>query len=146
MGVSTAPAVLDALVSGFRLALPDVQVVDGQPLELQADFIAVGWAPDDEPGVDLTRAREQLGADADRETYAVACIASAWSGSTDPKRVRDRCFELINAAAGALSADPNLGGECMTARLSVGSLTQEQTSEGAQATVRFSVQVDAFTG
>jgi hypothetical protein len=144
--ISTVPAVLDALTSRWAAALPDVQVADGQPLDTQDDLIAVGCHDvPGEPAVDSTRTREQLAAEPDRESYDVSCLASSYSGVADFKTVRDRVYELANAAAAALADDDTLGGACMSARLISGDLIQERTDQGVVATVRLTVHVDAYT-
>ncbi|WP_242890265.1 hypothetical protein [Actinomadura litoris] len=146
MSVSTVPTALDALVTGLTAALPDVQVVDGQPVSTEGDVICIGFGGvPGEPAVESTRTREQLAREPDREQYDIACLASSWSGDTDAKTVRDRAYELVDAAADVLAADDTLGGVVMEARITTDSLTQEQTAEGAVATVRFIVHADAFT-
>ncbi|MFD0902335.1 hypothetical protein [Actinomadura sediminis] len=145
MAASTVPAALDALVGGLRTTLPDVQVVDGPPLTTNPDVICVGFSGvPGEPAVESTRTREQLAREPDRESYDIACLASSWSGATDPKPVRDRAYELLDAVAARLGADPTLGGAVMSTRVSAESLIPEQTDQGAVATVTFTVHVDAF--
>ncbi|GGV34200.1 hypothetical protein GCM10010182_67600 [Actinomadura cremea] len=144
--ISTVPAVLDALVARWTEALPEVQVADGQPVVTENDLIAVGLHDvPGEPAVNSTRTIEQLAAQPDRESYDVSCIASSFTGAVEFKPIRDRVYELVNAAAGALAADQTLGGLVMVARLTSDDLIQEQTEQGAVATVRFTVHVEAFT-
>lgn len=144
--ISTVPTVLDALVALWSAALPGVQVADGQPLDMQNDLIAVGFHDvPGEPAVNSTRTREQLAAEPDRESCDVSCLASSYSGVADFKTVRDRAYELVNAAASALADDDTLGGIAMDARLTSDDLIQERTENGVFATVRMVVHVDAFT-
>lgn len=144
--ISTVPAVLDALVARWRSALPGVQVSDGQPVTTENDLIAVGFHDvAGEPAVNSTRTREQLAAQPDRESYDVSCLASSFTGATEFKPVRDRVYELVDAAAADLAEDDTLGGLAMQARLTADDLIQEQTEQGAVATVRFTVHVDAYT-
>lgn len=144
--ISTVPAVLDALVARWAAALPDVQVSDGQPVVTQDDLIAVGFHDvPGEPAVNSTRTREQLASMPDRESYDVSCIASTFTGGTEFKPIRDRVYELVDAAATVLVEDRTLGGVVMLAQLTSDDLIQEQTEQGAVATVRFVVHVDAFT-
>lgn len=144
--ISTVPAVLDALAARWAAALPDVQVSDGQPVATENDLIAVGFNEvPGEPAVNSTRTREQLAAEPDRESYDVSCIASTFDGGTEFKPIRDRVYELVNAAATDLAEDDSLGGLVMQARVTADDLIQEQTEAGAVATVRFTVHVDAFT-
>lgn len=146
MAASTVPAVLDALVAGFTSALPGVQVVDGQPITTDGDVVCVGFSGlAGEPAVESTRTREQLAVEPERESYDITCLASSWDGGTDAKAVRDRAYQLLDAVASWLAADRTLGGLVLSTRLSAESLIQEQTDQGAAATVRFTVHVDAFT-
>lgn len=143
MSVSTAPAVLDALVAGLTTAVPDVQVTDGQPIVTADDVICVGFGGEGEPAVESTRTREQLTLEPDRESYDITCLASSWTGATAVRPVRARAYELLEAVAAYLLANPRVGG-VLSARLSAERLIQEQTENGAAATVQFTVHVDAF--
>lgn len=145
--ISTVPAVLDALVQRWTLALPGVQVSDGQPLDLAADMVLVGFAGEaGELAVTSTRSRQQMSSAPDREQYEITCLVSSWKGRVrDAKAVRDRAYELIDAMADDLAAAPTLDGLVMRARLSTESFTQYQTTDGATAVVQVTVAVDAFT-
>lgn len=148
MSVSTVPAVLDALVTLTRLALPEVQVLDGGPhRDTDPDVIAIGFTG--EPGqvaVEDARTREQLATAPDRERYEITCLASSWKGEEhDAKAVRDRCYGMLDVLAAELERDQRLGGLVNRARLSVADFAPEQTNKGAVATVRFTIAVDAFT-
>ncbi|MEV7908513.1 hypothetical protein [Streptomyces anulatus] len=143
---STIPAVLDELLARARLALPGVQVLDGQPTtDTEPDVIAIGFtgAPG-EPVVEATEERAQLAASPDRERYDVTCLASAWIGDDDARKARDRAFELLETFRAELQRDSTLGGLVLSARLAVISFAPEQTSQGAVATIRFAVRIDAF--
>lgn len=142
---STIPAVLDALVASWTVALPDVQVVDGQPLTSEPDIVCVGFTGiPGEPSVEATEDRGQLAATPDRERYDITCLASALRGETDAQAVRRRAFEMVEAIRADLQRDPTLGGVVMSARLAVLSLMGQQTADGAEATVTFTVRIDAF--
>ncbi|MEV8636517.1 hypothetical protein AB0395_33205 [Streptosporangium sp. NPDC051023] len=145
--LSTVPAVLDALVAAARQVLPNVQVLDGQPVtSTEPDVIAVGFTGiPGEAAVQATEERAQMGIAPDRERYDITCLASALRGETDAQAVRLRAFELLEAIRSELRRDPTLGGLVMSARLAVLSLTAQQTSAGAEATVQFIVRIDAFT-
>lgn len=143
--ISTVPAVLDALVALTARVAPGVQVIDSQPLEVEQDFIAIGFDEDGADAVEVVQTTGQLKGPRDREQYNVACLISAWSGDTDPKPVRDRAFELAGLLNGGLKADPRLGGLVMNVRLSLTALSQTQDEKGATATLRVSLRVDAFT-
>lgn len=142
---STIPAVLDHLLASWALALPGVQVVDGQPLAPEPDVVCVGFTGDPgEPAVEATEDRGQLAPGADRERYDITCLASSLKGGTDARAVRVRAFELVEAIRADLQRDLRLGGLVMSARLAVLSLTAYQSPDGAVATVQFAVRIDAF--
>lgn len=152
--VSTAPACIDALVAQMRAMVPQdgdgrVAVFDGGPIrdsEVTDDVIAIGYRPEDEDVVVDTRTREQMSAAPDDERYDILSVASSWRGRvTDQKTVRDRAYELVDLLAAQLAADQTLGGVVMRAYVSSTSLGQAQTTEGATATVRFTVSVRAMT-
>ncbi len=150
--VSTIPACLDALVALARAALPDARVSDGQPFELALDMICIAFTGVRlEPSVYSTLTQEQMATDPSRESYDVVSLASSLrgdvteTGDVPAKPVRDRVFELVGAIAARLALDPTLGEVVMRARLSVVDFVQMQTDEGAAATLRFTVHVDAYT-
>jgi hypothetical protein len=144
---STVPACLDALVNAVRVALPGVQIIDGQPTtQVEGDVVCIGFTGQPgEAAVTSTLTREVYARSPDREQYDIACLASSWRGDVDPKVVRDRAFELLDAVAGVLAADQTLSGAVLRARLSAEAIAPEQTSEGAVCTVGFTVHADAFT-
>jgi hypothetical protein len=144
---STVPACLDALVQAVRAALPGVQVIDGQPTtEVESDVVCIGFTGQPgEAAVTSTLTREVYARSPDREQYDISCLASSWRGEVDPKAVRDRAFELVDAVTGTLADDQTLDGTVLRARLSADVIGQEQTTKGAVCTVGFTVHADAFT-
>lgn len=143
----TLPVVIDALVALWSQALPGVQVVDGQPLDVEPDIVCVAFTgTPGEPAATSTRTRDQVATEPDHESYEITCLASSLRGETDAKQVRDRAYELVDALAGLLADDPTLGGVAARAELTADSFAQDQTPEGAAATVQFVVTVDAWTG
>lgn len=148
MTVSTVPGVLDELVRAVTLALPEVQVIDGQPVrDTERDMVMLGFTGIPyEPAVEITSTREQLTAKPIREQYDITCLASAWpGGNTEAKPARDRAYELVDAIVDEISRDKTLGKRVMSARVSTAALSQGQTDRGAAATVRFVIHIDAFT-
>ena len=142
---STIPAVLDHLLESWAVALPGVQVVEGQPLSPDPDIVCVAFTGlPGEPAIDATEDRGQLATSPDRERYDIACLASAQKGETDARAVRERAFELLEMVRADLQRDPTLGGLVMSARLAVMSLVAAQTSVGAESTVLFRVRIDAW--
>jgi hypothetical protein len=142
---STIPAVLDALLESWTVALGGVQVVEGQPLAPEPDIVCIAFTGlPGEPSIEATEDRGQLATSPDRERYDIACLASAQRGETDARAVRARAFELVDMVRGELQRDPTLGGLVMSARLAVMSLVAAQTSAGAECTALFRVRIDAF--
>lgn len=152
--VSLVPDTIDRLVRLFSDALePEstddhpIQVLDGQPVTTtEDDVVAVGFTGDsNEPAVEVTRTREQLTADPDRESFEVVCLMSSWRGDDSMKQVRDRVYHFLDLINDALMEDPTLDGLVARINLRTEALAQEQTSEGPVATIRFVVGVDAYT-
>lgn len=142
---STIPAVLDALLESWTVALPDVQVIEGQPLAPDPDIVCVAFTGlPGEPAIEAVEERGQLAASPDRERYDIACLVSSQRGETDARAVRIRAFELLDTVRGDLQRDATLGGLVLSARLAVLSLVAAQTSAGAESTVLFRVRIDAF--
>lgn len=145
---SSIPAVLDALFQRWSLALPDAQVTDGQPLDMDGDdVICVGFTgTPNEVSVTSTRTREHMSADPDREQYDVVNMVSSWRGrEPNAKVVRDALYALIDAMNDALVADQTLGGLVMRAQLATANLAQWQTNDGATTVAEVTVHVDGFT-
>lgn len=144
---STIPAVVDDLLRRFGLALPGVQIVDGQPLPdtVEPDTVMVAFTglPAEE-SISSTADRAQLAASPDRERYDVACVASSLRGEKEPQPRRVRVFEMLATLRGELQRDPTLGGLVLSARMAVLGFTQYQSEDGAVATVQFAVRIDAF--
>lgn len=142
---STIPAVLDALLESWAVALPGVQLVEGQPLAPEPDIICVAFTGlPGEPSIEATEDRAQMATSPDRERYDIACVASAQRGETDARAVRIRAFELVEAIRDDLRRDPTLSGLVLSARLAVMSLAASQTSAGAECTALVRVRIDAF--
>ncbi|NJP24459.1 hypothetical protein FLW53_09605 [Microbispora sp. SCL1-1] len=148
MSVSTVPAVLDAILSAVRAALPDVEVWDGQPVkQTRDDVICIAFTG--EPGeaaVTATITLEQMAVDPRRESYTITCLASSWKGeASNAKAVRDRAYELVDGVVAALAQDQALGALVMRAMVSTQAFAQEQTTRGAVSTVQFGIHIDAYT-
>lgn len=146
--VSTVPAVLDDLVTRTRLALPDVQVIDGPPVEvLEGDVIFIGFTGvPGEPAVTDARTTRQYAPSPQRESYDVACLLSSWpGGDTDMKAARDGAYALLDAMTAMLAEAPLLGGLVKRARITVDSLIAEQPTNGAVATLAVTIHIDADT-
>ena len=148
---STVPGVLDALVAAFQATpgLEGVRVFDG-PVVSQAapkEALCVGFSGDPtEPAVVQGQMqREGMVAAPSREQYSVQCAASVLNGSGDISAARRRAYELFAAAGAALAVDPTLGRTVLSAQPGAATLAQDQTTDGALATVAFAVDVDAFT-
>jgi hypothetical protein len=108
---SRIPATIDALVSIFATALPDVQVLDGPPnVNLASDFVTVGWSPYKDTAVDATQQFVSLGTQRREEDFTVACYADSYSGDTGASARRARVFQIVAAVEIALRADATLGG------------------------------------
>lgn len=146
--MTTVPAAIAALCAAVTSAstrsdhlLYGVQVVDGQPIELEPDVIVIGFHPE-RNAVEIDRQPDGLVHES--ETYDVACLASSASGDTDPAAVRERAFELFAAVADEIAADRSLDDTVTDSRVHFTEFDQYQSDTGAVATVAFNVRVSAF--
>lgn len=113
--ITTVPAVLSALVALGATTMPDpVKVFDGSPDTDQPpdEFLSIGFSrAEDEGSVDGDTTDQ--GNHTCAESYMVHCLLSVATGDTGPGTVaarRTRAAELWGMYAGAIRADPTLGG------------------------------------
>lgn len=137
--------VLDALVSTMTTGLPDADVIDGQPLAMDApDCLVIGWSPS-RPAAEIRQERTGLQRDRRSETLDVACVASVWRGESDPQSPSDTraaLVALLDEVRDILASNRTLGGVVTRAVLGFdGTLDQAQTKDGATATADFVIQV-----
>lgn len=134
--------VLDALIAALA-AVPGVAVIDGQPKNLPADVLVVGFSVT-RPAVEVTQADADLGGGRS-EQLSIACLASSLRGETTKattKVVRDRAVAIVNDAELALREDPGLAGLVERAELGYEmALDQARTAKGISATVEFTIKV-----
>lgn len=141
MSTSRIPAAIDALVAIFAGALPDVQILDGPPnVNLESDFVAVGWSPYVDTAADAQQQFVSLGTQRREEDFTVACYADSYSGDTGASARRARVFQLVGAAETALRADATLGGVLtLWAEMGDTTLHQEIDDRGLVVGVTFHV-------
>jgi hypothetical protein len=146
---SSVPAVIAALVTAFRtsasLGLAGVPVRDGPELTQESglEAVAVGYTGDQaEDVVTGAASPEGLAVLPDRERYAVTCTVEVVDPGSDITAARVRAYAACGAA---IAVDHTLGKVALRASLGIGSLQQQQTSNGALARVVFPVNVDAYT-
>ncbi|WP_433382800.1 hypothetical protein [Streptosporangium sp. CA-115845] len=145
---SRVPAVLDRLVELFTAALPDdVLVHDGPNLTADPgrDVVCVGWDGDDTgdgQAVDWTQTWTGLGIGAKAEAIDVTCVLIAWDGDDDLAAARTRAYTHFAALEAALRADVGAGFAPPTVvAITGGRLHQEQTKNGVEVRVPFTVSV-----
>lgn len=142
------PAALDALVALPSAYVEDeghalfgVQVIDGQPLSnLEPDVFVVGFNPDRSA---VSAQVTPLGLTANTTAFDIACLVSVLRGDEDAKAVRDRAFAMFDAIDALIRADTGLGGAVMDSRVEFVDFDQQQTTDGAVATVAFTVRAFA---
>jgi hypothetical protein len=143
--------VINALVALGQAdpALTDVEVSDGpQVTETQApDWLLVGF--DGDPGGDFQAAQTVGGwsdlASGREEQFQVTVTAIANRGDTDVQAARVRAYEIGARVEAWLRADPSLGLPSLEAAIEASQLTQDQTTQGAQARLLLTVAGRAFT-
>jgi hypothetical protein len=149
---SSVPAAITALVAAFTasasLGGAGVAVRDGPQLIAPniVEGVAVGYASgQNTAAVTGTATAEGLGAGPDRERYAIMCTAEVIDPTGNLAAARVRAYQLHAACGAAITADRTLGHAVLLAVPGPGSLTQQQTTQGALARVIFPVQIDAYT-
>lgn len=148
---SQLPAALDALVTVFTNAdgLTGVTVRDGASASQArvTEVVSVGYTgAEDDAAAEATLVTEGLGGSPDREQLTIRCVAAALIGTADQAAARRRAYEIFQAAAAAVAANRTLNGTVMRAMVGSHSLVQDQTDQGAQAAITFTVECDAYTG
>lgn len=153
MAASVVPALIDALVSTARAALPNVNVIDGAgPTEALGDYLLIGWQdPDETTGASEAASVQQeqiaFGSTRPRREQGVIHL-SVWSVSGDnvQKTARDAVYAIQEALATALRTTNDLGVAGIS-HLSNGSdlsLDQDAGEFGAVATLRYDIAFSAF--
>lgn len=149
---SSVPAAIGALLAAFQsstaLGLAGVPVRDGPQLTAASgtEAVAVGYTGDqNQAAVTGTATPEGLGAGPDRERYAITCAAEVIDPTGNLPAARARAYQLHAACGAAITADRTLGKTVLRAVPGPGSLTQQQTTQGAVARVVFPVTIDAYT-
>lgn len=153
---TTIPAVMTYLFErlGQRLnsdISPEMLVTYGHPappMDATPDILCLGFTGiPGEPVIENVRQRQQAATSPDRETYELTCLASSYRGNeTDLKVVTDSAFAIVDSVTAFLAQDHTMGGLVMRSRVMTDAVAPEQTEEGAIATIRFVIQIDAFTG
>lgn len=145
MSTSTIPDAIDGLVAllGASTSLRGVKVFDGQPVtDTPKDFIAVGYAEEGQ-AVSFRQEPRGLGNQRRGETFDIACVVSAWNGSTNPKTVRDRAFALYGACETAIRNGATLGASVIFSQIVSGGVSQFQTEQGAVCDIEFTVSAES---
>jgi hypothetical protein len=148
VATTVLPALIDAIITTARTALPNVDVYDGfgvtsDPAE---DVLLVGVDDPDAATDSFAGYARQEWAHAnytarDEEGHVV-CAASSWRGSGDAKAARDGAFATVAAVENALRTNSSLG-LANVLWTSVGgriALSQNQHDNGATAVVIFTIQ------
>jgi hypothetical protein len=141
---SRIPAVIDALVSTFAAALPNVQVFDGPWITVpDSDYLTVGWTPAFETATGQ-QTWAGLGNKARDEQIDVPCYCDSFSGATTVSDRRNAAFAMFAAAETAIRNDPTLGGVIPNpgwAQIGTYNDRTEQTEAGVEVGVVFHVLV-----
>lgn len=143
--------VIDALVTKYRTALPNVTVYDGTGIsEDPGDFVMVGVGdPDsDQPptSAETTSEWAGLGARARDEEGTITCCAVSWNGESEGlASARAGIRSIVNAISDAHRADPTLGlGPVMWTGFGArATTTQIQATDGSSVVHYFEIQFKA---
>ncbi|WP_338699196.1 hypothetical protein V2W30_22665 [Streptomyces sp. Q6] len=153
MATSRAGAAIDALLAILRAApgLSDAEVIDGPSAVNYTSRrrLYIGWAPGADQAAEIQQEFASVGARTRDEDFTITCHAEVRAGDKDMALRRAAVFELLAQVEDALRATdaapeaPTLNGTVLWAHLTAGSLTQEQTPDGAQAGLVFTVSCRA---
>lgn len=145
MLTSSVPRAIDGLIANLKAdkQMASVAIIDGQPTtELPGDYLAIGYADDSSASITGGQNTALLGNLRREETYAIACEASSWVGSTVMKTARDRAFAILGHVERIVRADGTLSGAVMFADFgSSVDVAQVQTQQGAVVTISFNITV-----
>jgi hypothetical protein len=134
----------------FSTANPGVWVSDGPVLGDVAALqsIAVGFDGGDGKAVSGQVRQDGWASGPGAEAYTVHCAVTALNGdpaSTVAADTRNAALDLYDNCCNALSADPTLGQTVMRALPADFEVTQLADTDGSACTIRFGVQIEAFT-
>jgi hypothetical protein len=150
VSTSLIPAVIDALVTQAKAALPNVTVIDGLGPDFSepGDVLMVGA----ENPLSLDGGRPEAAASAQQswahaagrardERGTVSLVATSWNGDGNQKQARDACAVMVAAIENLLRADPTLGvSGVIVAEFGTDiNLQQMQGDMGAAALISFSI-------
>lgn len=146
MATTRADAVIDALVAALSADITLAGLVwDGPPItgDPLPEVVTIGFDfdEDDDTAADIRQEYHDLGPAARRdEVIDIRCAAMSSNGDADIAAARARAAVLLGAVESVLRANPSLGvTESMRTEVSLGTLRQSQSSEGAAAIVQFTV-------
>lgn len=147
---TTVPDALARLaqIAGEAPELEGVTVRDGPAIEdaTVRRVLYIGWSGGTEDtDVEAQVAGEGLGGTRDQEQATIRCTAWVSAGETDVPPVRAAAYAIVSGLGAALDRDRTLGGAVMRVSMGGHTLTQQQTSRGAQAAISFEVNTDGYT-
>lgn len=149
MGNSVIPLAIDGLVDKLTAwpafaADTDLQIIDGQPsgAYLLDRIVAVAFGEDD-PAITGHQAPAELGARRRKEEFGIRCLVSVTS-MDDMRRVRADCFDIYAEVEDCLRTYPQFAGATTYGDIREYSYSQDETDNGAVATIVFVVNVWPF--
>lgn len=152
MATTALPALIDALVTGARAALPNTTLVyDGFGVDAEpgTSYLMVGVDDPDARDAAYAATATQEWANAnytarDEEGYVV-CAALAWNGDGDAKAARTAAFATVTAVETLCRTTPSLGVATVLWTSFGGriQLSQNQNEHGATALVIFNINYRA---
>jgi len=151
LSTSVVPALIDALVTAARTALPSALVLDGYGVtDDPGDYLMVGVSDPDPDGdtesADVTQDQMAFGATRPRkEEGVVHMVAKSVDGGGNAKTARDAAYAIQEALATVLRTTDNAG---VTGVLKLGNgsnlrLRQDQDDYGAVATLLYDIAFEA---
>jgi hypothetical protein len=151
MGWSTSlRGAISALVQAATGApeLDGVVVRDGPAVENTDELtvLYIGWTGGTgDTDAETSIQPEGLQGNPDREQAVIRCTAWVMSGSGTVADVRERAYDIVSGLGAVIDRNRTLNKTVMRAAIGNHSLSQQQTTGGAQAVITFEVDTDAYT-
>jgi hypothetical protein len=145
---TTIPAALSALTTLVASALPSWKVFRGPVYDIpkNSDFACVAFTGvPGENSLDASVVSVDAAMSGNTEAYNVACVLTAHKGTNDLDTLTTTAYGALEAVMVALEGDRNLGGAVSVAQLVNHSLIYGVGETGANATVPFTVQIQAWS-
>lgn len=152
MTTTAGEGLIDAMVTAFKAAssLADVTIYDGVEIDSSDPLIwlSVGHDGTEDGEVVAFNSKNEykaLGAKSMFEEGYVNCVLSVWNGDTALSPLRTQARQYISAVDTVIRTDPSFGGVVLWSGLNDQTISYNQTNQGAEVKIVFTVYYKART-